>query len=147
MIKPKNAPEGSGRIYATRAEAELIQKRLTAAKDVSFEPVIKEIKGDTPGETGGFAVVPKTAANRMRWHHDVGGSPAVGAVMLRTGNRLFRQSTLPVSTRWLTGQGVEGVVRAAAMGRRPDLAAALPARDEGAAQDRREGRHEARRSV
>jgi hypothetical protein len=117
VLKPKQAPEGSGVIHATKADAERVADAITRAGH--FEPVVKAIEGETEGVTGGYAVVPKAAEQRLGHHGRVGTSQATGAVAMRTLTRQFRGAVLPTSTKWLGGQVIEALVRAGAHGAGP----------------------------
>lgn len=118
IVKPKNATEGA--LHDTRAAADAIAQRLNAKPTL-----IKDGKDTVPLEFkvvpagAKFAVVPKMAAERLRHHRQVGTSPTIGAATLRTTGRAFRASVLPLSQKWLTGQGVEAGLRSAITGAGP----------------------------
>jgi len=113
IVKPKNPEEGGGVIHADRSDAKLV------ADAVPFDAKVIELEGATPGETSGFAVVPTTAARRLQQHKNVGKGGFAGGPVLRTLGRTFRKTVLPLSAKWLLGQGTEAAVRAAAQGAGP----------------------------
>lgn len=117
VVKPKRPREGSGVIHATREEAQKVADAIKRAGH--FDPKIVELDGATPGETSGFAVVPREVAQRFNKQKVVGSSPAVGAVTLRVAGRQFRRTVLPTSPKWLGGQATEAAFRAAVRGAGP----------------------------
>jgi hypothetical protein len=119
VYEPKNAPESSGKIYATRDEANTVKTNLEKDKKITWEPHVMEIEGQTAGETGGFAVVPKEAHARYMRHKRVGRGGFTGGPALRITSRLFRKSVLPTSSKWFGGQIVEGGLRSAVHGAGP----------------------------
>lgn len=58
-------------------------------------------------------VVPEQAAQRLAHHQSVGSTQARGAKVLRVSRSMFTRAVLPYRPSWLSGQGVEGSVRAA----------------------------------
>lgn len=117
VVKPKNVGEHGGHIHADRADAVQVAEAIN--KQGLFEAKVMELEGATPGTTSGYAVVPKAAAERYGHHGRVGRSPATGSAVMRIGAKQFRKTVLPYSTKWLGGQVVEAVVRAAAQGAGP----------------------------
>jgi hypothetical protein len=124
IVKPKGATLGV--IHPSRTDAQRIADRLNArtvtiargaagphmairAKvRVPLEFRVKEIG---PDGAGGFAVVPKVAAETLRKHATVGSAGAPGSKIMRVAGKTFRSAVLPLSTRWLTGQAVEAALR------------------------------------
>lgn len=105
LIKPKNAT--SGALHTSRVDAEAV------AKKAPFDAIVKEV-GDKQ-----FAVIPKVAQDRIAFHNSVGSTKATGAKVMRTGRRLFSGTVLPVSPKWLAGQGIEGGLRSVIAGAGP----------------------------
>jgi hypothetical protein len=102
IIKPKNATEGH--LHPSRADAEKVIERLAKAGHGDF--AVKQISDNE------FGVVPKAAADQLRRHGTVGKSQATYAKVLRVSRQKFTNAVLPVSPKWLSGQVVEGTLRA-----------------------------------
>jgi hypothetical protein len=66
-----------------------------------------------------FAVVPDFVARRLDHHRHVGTSPAGGAKLLRLSKGSFTRAVLPWRFTWLSGQGIEGGLRAGLQGAGP----------------------------
>jgi hypothetical protein len=75
-----------------------------------------------------YAVVPKVAAHRMYpsggehaplSHASVGSSKSTGAKVMRVSRGAFTKAVLPLSFKWLAGQGVEAGIRSAVAGAGP----------------------------
>ena len=109
VLKPKRATEGH--LHPSRADAEKVAQRLGKAGHGEF--VVKQV---TDNEYG---VIPKVAAEQLRLHEGVGTSRATGARVLRATRTKFTNTVLPLSPKWLTGQAVEGTLRAAVQGAGP----------------------------
>jgi hypothetical protein len=102
VLKPKVATEGH--LHPDRAAAQKVVERLKAAGHGEF--VVKPV-----GQSE-FGVVPKAAAEQLRHHQSVGTGRATGAKILRVSRQKFTNAVLPLSPKWLTGQVVEGTIRA-----------------------------------
>jgi hypothetical protein len=102
IIKPKNATEGH--LHPSRADAEKVIERLAKAGHGDF--AVKQISDNE------FGVVPQAAADQLRRHGTVGKSQATYAKVLRVSRQKFTNAVLPVSPKWLSGQVVEGTLRA-----------------------------------
>jgi hypothetical protein len=123
LVKPKDATEGV--LHPTREAASAVAEKLNAKEPtvqrgtrlygkeaVSNEFVVKAV-GDK------FAVLPKVAADRLARQRTVGTSKATGAKVLRQSRGMFTRTVLPYRPTWLSGQGIEGVVRSAVQGAGP----------------------------
>jgi hypothetical protein len=125
-----------GRVFAHKTDANKVAQRLNdAAHEVADGRVRKKASDTVPLEfevrklgEDGFAVVPKIAAERRykstrekapMSHASVGTSPNTYAKLFRVSRRLFTQATLPLSPKWLFGQGAEAGVRSAIAGAGP----------------------------
>lgn len=116
--KPKNATQGH--LHDTRASANAIAKRLNQNPAIIREagsPAPLEFTVRTAGDK--YAVVPKIAAVRLHEHRVVGTSKATMAKVMRRSRQAFTQATLPLSAKWLAGQGVEAGIRSAVAGAGP----------------------------
>jgi hypothetical protein len=109
VLKPKVATEGH--LHPDRPAAQKVAERLKAAGHGEF--VVKPV-GDSE-----FGVVPKVAAKQLQRHEVVGSSSATYAKLLRASRQKFTNAVLPLSPKWLTGQLVEGTLRAAVHGAGP----------------------------
>ena len=116
---PADKPEGSGKIHASREDAQKVADALKTDKTITWEPSIMKIEGKTEGSTSGYAVVPKQALERFERHGRVGQGGYLVGPGLRVTSRTFRKAVLPTSTKWLGGQIVEGAVRSMAHGGSP----------------------------
>jgi hypothetical protein len=111
-------PAGEGRLFAHKADAAVITRKLNehAAASGATDPVtfvVRQVGDDK------WAAVPKVAANRLMKHHAVGSSPAVMAKVMRRSRGAFTQAVLPLSPKWLAGQGAEAGIRALVAGAGP----------------------------
>lgn len=111
-------PAGEGRLFAHKADAATVVKKLNehAATTAAKEPVtfvLRQVGDDR------WAAIPQAAAARLTKHHVVGTSPATMAKVMRVSRGAFTSSVLPLSAKWLAGQGVEAGVRAAVAGAGP----------------------------
>jgi hypothetical protein len=109
VVKPKDAAEGH--LHSSREDALKVVERLKAAGHGEF--AVKPV-----GESQ-FGVVPKVAAKQLQRHQVVGSSSATYAKVLRASRQKFTNAVLPLSPKWLTGQLVEGTLRAVAHGAGP----------------------------
>lgn len=116
VVKPP-AHEDGGFIHKTREDAQHVADAIKA--EGHFDPQVIKLEGQTAGVTSGYAVVPRTAAKRFQQHKNVGHGGFVGGPALRVLGRSFRQTTLPLSPKWLYGQATEAGIRAAAQGAGP----------------------------
>lgn len=110
IVKPKVATEGH--LHDTYQEARKVSGRLNGRG----QPARWVVR---PAGVDKFAVVPKVAAQRLKKHRVVGSSPATMAKVMRRSRGAFTQATLPLSAKWLAGQGAEAGIRAAAAGAGP----------------------------
>jgi hypothetical protein len=118
VVELDRGPEGGGVIHADRAAAQKVADKIEHRGH--FEPRVYEVEGATPGETSGFAVVPRQAAERFAQHKGGIGKAGWGVgPALRVSGRAFRKTVLPTSTKWLMGQAVEAGVRSAVHGGGP----------------------------
>jgi hypothetical protein len=129
IVQPKNATKGT--IHESRDDAQRIADKLnaqdktiargrhtTAQRPRQGTQVPVTFVVHTAGD-GKYSVVPKTAADRLRWHHNVGTSQAPGSKIMRVAGRTFRTAVLPLSAKWLTGQVAEAGIRAVVAGSGP----------------------------
>jgi hypothetical protein len=65
------------------------------------------------------AVSPTSSPQRLQKHGGVGTSKAPGAKLLRQSRGMFTRAVLPYRPTWLSGQAIEGTVRAAVQGAGP----------------------------
>jgi hypothetical protein len=128
VVRATNATKGT--IHDTQASAQQVADTLNAQRQTiprgghGLHQPRRNVPTDveyTVRDAGGgqFAVVPKIAAERLVKHGAVGSSQAIGAKVLRTAGRSFRGAVLPVSARWLFGQGGEAGIRAGVAGAGP----------------------------
>jgi hypothetical protein len=122
IVKPKGATEGV--LHGTRAEAQHVANRLNArpasirtpAKEqVPLEFTVHERAAWRPK----FGVVPKIATQRLAKHHAVGSGKATMAKVMRRSRGAFTNAVLPLSPKWLAGQGIEAGIRSAVAGAGP----------------------------
>jgi hypothetical protein len=101
-------PAGEGRLFAHKADAATLVRKLNEGTPeggpLTF--VVRQA-GDR------YAAVPKVAAQRLAKHQGVGSSKATMAKVMRTSRGAFTQAVLPLSPKWLAGQGVEAGIRSA----------------------------------
>lgn len=110
IVKPKNATEGF--LHASKADAEAVAAALKADPKITWEPQVMPAGSK-------WGVVPKDAKLRLNQHRAVGTSPATMAKVMRRSRGALTQAVLPLSTKWLLGQGVEAGVRSAVAGAGP----------------------------
>lgn len=105
--------------FGHRAQGEEL---LRTVEDISGRELREGIESALAGEgpeTGGWVLVPKVAAERMREHQRILGPGALGRT-LRAGQRHFRGVVLTTTgTTWPAGNFVEGVLRTSIKGAGP----------------------------
>lgn len=109
-------PTGEGRLFAHKQDAATVVKRLNQAAAAADDPmtfVLRQVGEDR------YAAVPKVATERLAKHHTVGSSPATMAKVMRVSRGAFTNAVLPLSAKWLAGQGVEAGVRSVVAGAGP----------------------------
>lgn len=137
-------PAGEGRLFAHKADAATVVKKLnqagtpiTRGKGYRFtvhdasSPRHVTLEKQTAGTAeplkfvlrqvgeDRWAAVPHVAAERLMNHHVVGTSPATMAKVMRTSRGAFTNAVLPLSAKWLAGQGAEAGIRSAVAGAGP----------------------------
>jgi hypothetical protein len=119
IVKPKGATEGV--LHGSRAEAQHVADRLNARPASIRTPAKEQVPLEfTVHEAGGkFGVVPKVAKARLTKHHVVGTSPATMAKVMRRSRGAFTNAVLPLSPKWLAGQGIEAGIRSVVAGAGP----------------------------
>jgi hypothetical protein len=119
IVKPKGATEGV--LHGSRAEAQHVADRLNARPASIRTPAKEQVPLEfTVHEAGTrFGVVPKVAKARLTKHHVVGTSPATMAKVMRRSRGAFTQAVLPLSPKWLAGQGIEAGIRGVVAGAGP----------------------------
>lgn len=110
ILKPRKGTEGH--LHDTRAEAELVAASLARDPKITWEPQVMPAGNK-------FGVVPKDAKTRLNKQRAVGTSPATMAKVMRRSRGALTQAVLPLSTKWLLGQGVEAGLRSAVAGAGP----------------------------
>lgn len=110
ILKPKNAT--AGHLHASRADAEAVAEAIKANPKIQWEPQVMPAGNK-------FGVVPKDAKIRLNKHRAVGTSPATMAKVMRRSRGALTQAVLPLSSKWLMGQGVEAGLRSAVAGAGP----------------------------
>jgi hypothetical protein len=110
---PLISPQGQGRLYAAKADANKVAQRLNDGLPEEEPAFVVRPAGDR------YAVVPTVAAQRLMKHQAVGSSKATPAKVLRRSRQAFTQAVLPLSAKWLAGQGVEAGIRSAVAGAGP----------------------------
>jgi hypothetical protein len=130
LVKPKNATEGV--LHDSSADAQAVADKLNrkplslahggftrgekalplARKPVQVKFVVSKV-GDK------HAVLPDIVSTRLQKHTGVGTSKAPGAKLLRQSRGMFTRAVLPYRPTWLSGQAIEGTVRAATQGAGP----------------------------
>jgi hypothetical protein len=123
IVKPKGATEGV--LHGTRAEAQHVANRLNARPASIRTPAKEQVPLEfTVHEAGSaavpkFGVVPKIATQRLAKHHAVGSGKATMAKVMRRSRGAFTNAVLPLSPKWLAGQGIEAGIRSAVAGAGP----------------------------
>jgi hypothetical protein len=110
ILKPKHATEGH--LHATRADAQAVADAITANPKITWEPQVMPAGNK-------FGVVPKDAKIRLNKQRAVGTSPATMAKVMRRSRGALTQAVLPLSAKWLMGQGVEAAGRSVVAGAGP----------------------------
>ena len=116
---PRTRPKRSGVIHATQSGRREGRRRDRGAKGHLDARDRRASKATPPGETAGYAVVPARGRRRFAASRRVGTAPGHRRRALRVGSRQFRKTVLPLSTKWLGGQVIEGATRAAVHGAGP----------------------------
>lgn len=123
FVKPKNATEGV--LHDSREPAQKVADKLNTKAPTIAQGTRLYGKEQVPNEFvvkeygGKFAAVPKVADQRLGKQKSVGTSKATVAKGLRQSRKLFTGAVLPYRPTWLSGQGIEGVVRSAVSGAGP----------------------------
>jgi hypothetical protein len=130
LVKPKKAREGA--LHDSQADAQAVADALNrkpvtlkhggfskvekvlplARKPVQVKFVVSKV-----GEK--HAVLPDIVSQRLAKHGGVGTSKAPGAKLLRQSRGMFTRAVLPYRPTWLSGQAIEGTLRAATQGAGP----------------------------
>jgi hypothetical protein len=88
--------------------------RVDVVRDISHH--LREALGEGGDQPGAYILVPKIAADTFAEHlKGVGAYP-----LIRMAGSAFRQSVLPLSFRWLSGNVIEAALRSMVAGVRPD---------------------------
>jgi hypothetical protein len=88
--------------------------RVDVVRDISHH--LREALGEGGDQPGAYILVPKIAADTFAAHlKGVGAHP-----LIRMAGSAFRQSVLPLSFRWLSGNVIEAALRSMVGGVRPD---------------------------
>jgi hypothetical protein len=88
--------------------------RVDVVRDISHH--LREALGEGGDQPGAYILVPKVAADTFAEHlKGVGAHP-----LIRMAGSAFRQSVLPLSFRWLSGNVIEAALRSMIAGVRPD---------------------------
>jgi hypothetical protein len=130
LMKPKHATQGV--LHDTREQAQAVadalnRKPLTLAhggftKAEKLLPLARtpqQVKFVVSQAGDKHAVLPDFVAERLTKQRAVGTSMAPGAKLLRVSRGAFTRAVLPYRPTWLSGQGIEGALRAAIHGAGP----------------------------
>lgn len=104
-------PTAVGRVFSHKADARGVMRKLNAQHGEDTFTLLNV--GD------GYAAVPKVAVERLAKHRAVGSGKATGAKVMRVSRQAFTQAVLPLSLKWLAGQGGEAGLRAVVAGAGP----------------------------
>jgi hypothetical protein len=130
IMKPKQATQGH--LHDTRADAQAVADKLNrkplTLEHGGFTKVEKllpaarkpvQVKFVVSQAGGKHAVYPDFVAQRLEKQRGVGTSKAPLAKGLRQSRGMFTRAVLPTRPTWLSGQAIEGTIRAAIHGAGP----------------------------
>jgi hypothetical protein len=129
VVKPRGAVKGT--LHDTREQASKVVARLNAKPAMvrtghGEERAPLEFVVRPAGDK--FVAVPRAVAERIyqsrrpgapQAHESVGTGRQVGAKVLRRSRHAFTQAVLPLSPKWLAGQGTEAALRSIVAGAGP----------------------------
>lgn len=117
---PRMVPVRLNPFAGRQEQLQALLDRVDPENAQEMKPFHDVLKSALDGEDGPgpWTLVPEPAVKRLREHVRLLG-PSTGAKTLQAVNSAFRQTVLATSTRWLTGNVVEGLFRAAVAGAGP----------------------------